>query len=145
MPGGGALAGLLSTFPSVSGFNNFDFSQSQDFKNQNAQKSHVSSAKLKSFTLKISSPNDEGFGFLDSIAFFAEANGQKVRVAHKENIGSLGLNAPNPTLTLDLDNQELAAFVKADSMSLSTEANGRQPTEDTTIVATAVFHVSVSP
>jgi len=143
--GGGALTNLLSTFPSVQGFNNFDFSQAQDFKNQNAQKSHVSSAKVKSFTLKLTAPNDESFGFLDTIAFFVEANGNKVRVAHKENIASLGLNAPNPTLTLDLDDQELADFVKADTMTISTEVNGRQPTEDTTVTATIVFHVAVSP
>jgi len=139
--GGGITAGLLGTFPPVQGFNDFDFSQSQQFKNENAHKDHVSTAKLTSFELKIDAPANGDFGFLDSIAFYAEANGQKVRVAHKENIGALPSSS---TLSLDLDDVDLAPFVRADTMSITTAANGRQPVNDTHLTATAVFHVSVS-
>lgn len=143
VPGGGLVGNVLNAFPTMSGFNNFDFSQSQEFKNQNAQKSHVKSAKLKSFTLKIAAPANQDFRFLDTIAFFAEANGQKVRVAHKENIGQLGLQAPNPTLVLDLDDVELQPFVAADTLSFTTTANGRQPAQDTQLTGQAVLHVKV--
>jgi hypothetical protein len=141
VPGGGITAGLLNQFPPMQGFNSFDFSQSQEFKNENAQKDHVSSAKLTAFTLNITAPSGGNFGFLQSIAFYAEANGQKVRVAHKENIGSLPASS---TLSLDLDDVELAPFVKADTMSITTTATGQQPVSDTQITATAVFHVTVS-
>lgn len=141
--GGGVVGQVLGTFPPMSGFNNFDFSQTQAFKNQNTSKGAVSSVKLKSFTLQITAPNGQDFGFLDSIAFYAEANGTKVRVAHKDNIASLGLKAPNPTLTLDLDDVELKPFVTADTMSLTTTANGRQPVQDTTIHAVADFKVTI--
>lgn len=142
--GGGVIGSVLNAFPSIQGFNDFDISQSQEFKNENAHKDHVSSAKLTSFSIQITAPDDEDFQFLDSIAFYAEANGQKVRVAHKENIRSLGLKAPNPTLNLDLDDVELAPFVKADAMSVTAEAQAEQPVEDTTLTASAVIHVGVS-
>lgn len=140
---GASLVGqVLNQFPTMQGFNSFDVSQSQEFENHNAQKSHVTSARLKSFTLQIVSPSNQDFGFLDSIEFYAEANGTKVRVAHKENISSLGLKAPNPTLQLDLDDAELAPFVKADKMSITATVSGRQPNQDTQVKGVAVFHVS---
>lgn len=143
VPQGSVLSQVLSGFPQMNGFNSFDFSQSQEFKNENAQKSHVKNAKLTAFTLKISAPSTQDFGFLDSISFYAEANGQKVRVAHKENIASLGLKAPNPTLDLDLDDVELQPFVAADTMSFTTEATGRQPSADVSIDGSATIHVKV--
>lgn len=139
--GGGLVGQVLDVFPPMQGFNQFDLSQSQEFENHDARKDHVSSAKLTSFTLQITAPNDQDFGFLDSIEFYAEANGTQVRVAHKSNISQLGLKAPNPTLQLDLDGAELAPFVKADKMSITATVNGRQPTHDTTILGTATFHI----
>jgi hypothetical protein len=145
IPGATLLGQLLNGIPAMQGFTSFDVSQSQEFENHNAEKSLVKTARLTSVTLKITSPSDADFAFLDSIEFWAEANGNSVRVAHKSNIASRGLRAPNPTLILDLDDIDLAAFVKADTMSITSKASGRQPSQDTTFEATAVFHVSVGP
>jgi len=142
--GASLLGQVLNTLPPMQGFNDFDLSQTQAFENQNAQKDHVSSTALTAFTLKITSPPSQDFGFLDTVAFFVSADGlPKVRVAHKEGIAALGLTAPNPTLTLDLDQVELAPYVKADSMNITAEVNGRQPSSDTALTAAATFHVKV--
>ena len=143
VPGATLLGQVLNGVPQMNGFNKFDFSQSQEFKNQNAQKDHVRSAKLTRFTLTISGPATQDFGFLESIAFFAEANGQRTRVAHKEHIPQLGLKAPNPVLVLDLDDAELQPFVAADTLSFTTQASGRQPSQDTQLTGQAVVHLKV--
>ncbi len=145
IPGATLLGQLLAGIPAMQGFTSFDLSQSQEFESHDAQKDMVKSARLSSLTLKITAPSDADFGFLDSIEFWAEAGGQRVRVAHKSGIASLGLSAPNPTLDLDLDDVDLATFLKADSMSVTTKATGRQPSSDATLQATATFHVSVGP
>jgi hypothetical protein len=143
VPGATPLNQVLNGVPQMNGFNKFDFSQSQEFKNQNAQKDHVRSAKLTRFTVTISGPASQDFGFLDSISFFAEANGQRTRVAHKEHIAQLGLKAPNPVLMLDLDDVELQPFVAASTLSFTTEASGRQPSQDTQLTGEAVLHLKV--
>jgi len=145
IPGASLLGQLLGDLPAMQGFTSFDVSQSQEFKNQNAEKGLVQSARLSSLEIQITAPDDADFGFLDSLEFWAEANGDKVRVAHASGIASLGLSAPNPTLTLEVDDVELAPFVKAETMSLTSKVSGRQPTKTTTLKATAVFRVSVGP
>ncbi|MGC4120900.1 MAG: hypothetical protein QM765_41250 [Myxococcales bacterium] len=145
IPGSTLLGQVLGGIPGMQGLTSFDVSQSQEFENHNAEKGMVKSAKLSSLTLKITAPSDADFSFLDSIEFWAEADGTSTRVAHKSGIASLGLKAPNPTLTLELDDVDLVAFIKADSMSITSKASGRQPSKDTTLQATAVFHVSVGP
>jgi hypothetical protein len=139
------LGSLLQAFPPAQGFTSFDVSQTQDFQNQHTEKKYVKSAKLKALTLKITAPSDQDFNFLDSIQFFAEANGTKTRVAHAENISAMGLKAPNPTLALTLDPVDLTPVVKADTMSITTEAQGRQPAKDTTVEIDLTLHLGVGP
>src|SRR3712207_8616990 len=47
-------------------------SQNQDFQNQGVTKDQVSSAKLHSLSLKILSPADLDFSFLDTLEFYAK-------------------------------------------------------------------------
>jgi hypothetical protein len=142
---GSPLGALISDLPLGASFTNFDLSQTQDFKNQGVTKTEVSSVKVTSLELQITSPNSQDFSFLDSLDFYATAQGlPQVRVAHKEGISSLGLKAPNPTLVMDLDGAELQPYVTAASMSLTTSANGHQPGQDTDIEATVVFHVTAN-
>lgn len=139
------LGSLLQAFPQAQGFTSFDVSQTQDFQNQHTEKKYVKTAKLKALTLTITAPADQDFNFLDSIQFFAEANGTKTRVAHAENISKAGLKAPNPTLALTLDAVDLAPVVKADTMSITTEASGRQPAKDATVEIDLTMHLGVGP
>jgi hypothetical protein len=97
--------------------------------------------KLTSLTLQITSPNNQDFSFLDSISFFAQAVGPPVEVAHQTGIASMNLPAPNPTLSLQMDGPELVDDITAPSMTLTTQGSGRQPAQDTQLLATATFHV----
>ncbi|MFT3710729.1 MAG: hypothetical protein QM817_24155 [Archangium sp.] len=141
---GSPLGPVLSVFPQVGNFSNLNFDTNQDFKNNNADRFHVKSMKATAFTIKIVSPNNQDFSFLDSLEFAASAEGvAEKKVAGKTNIGSLGLAAPNPTLTLDLEDVELAPYVRANAFTISARGNGRQPSADTTLEANVKLTVGV--
>lgn len=123
------ISTVLDAFPSIGSFSSLDFDQNQDFQNQGVTKEQVSSAKLQSLSLKILSPADQDFSFLDTLEFYAKAGDQEVLVASKRNIASLGLKAPNPVLVLDLAGVELQPFITAPSMSISVRGKGRQPSK----------------
>jgi hypothetical protein len=141
---GSPLGQILNVFPQVGNFSNLDFNQNQDFKNNNADRMHVKSMKAKSFTIKIVSPNSQDFSFLDSLEFAVSAEGlSEAKVAGKTNIGSLGLAAPNPTLTLDVEDTDLSAYVRANAFTITSRGNGRQPAQDVTLEANVKFSVGV--
>lgn len=132
---GGLLTELLP--PNFGGFNSFDFAATNDFKNSGYPKEQVDSVKLKAFTLTVTAPPGATFDFLDSIAFEIQAEGQpKKRVAFKNPVVR-GQNV----MTLDLEPLELAPYVRADALSLTTTAAGRPPSKDTTVQGRVVFEV----
>lgn len=132
---------LLEAFPAIGGFSSLDFDQNQDFQNQGVTKEQVSSAKLQSLQLKVLSPADQDFSFLDTVEFYAKAGDREVRVASKHNISSLGLKAPNPVLNLDLDEVELQPFITAPSMSISVRGRGRMPQKEVRLQADVKLEV----
>lgn len=138
---GSPLGGLLGAFPGISQFDNLDLSQTQDFQNQGVTKNDVSSVKLKEFNLQITSPNNEDFSWLSSISFTASANGQSAVIASKSGVNQLGLTAPNPKFDLDLPDVELQPYVTASSMSITGNASGTMPPQDTTVQAAVRFGV----
>ena len=137
------LAGVLSAFPGLSGFANLDFNQDQEFKNQGVGKNQVDSVTLDSLRLTISQPADQGFDFLETLRFYAQAEGlPEVLVAEKANISGLGLEAPNPTLELEVkEGVELKPYITAPAMSITVQGTGRYPRKDTTLDAVARFRV----
>lgn len=143
VPGGGALSGVLTMFPQLGMLSNIDFEQNQDFKNNNASREQVTSVLLDSMTLKIASPADQDFSFLESVQFFARSGENEVLFAQKTNVASAKLIAPNPTLKLDTLNVDLAQYVRASTMSIVMRGTGRKPPQDTRIEVSAVFHVFV--
>ena len=140
---GSTLGQLLNTFPQAGGFTNIDFSQNQDFKNNNTSRENVKSMKVTSLTLKITSPNSQDFGFLDSLEFNVKAAGKQQKIASKTGIAGLGLAAPNPTLTLDLIDADLGEYVRASDFTIVTSGTGRQPAQDTKIDINVKFLVGV--
>ena len=139
---GSPLGAVLGQFPAISQFDNFDLSQTQDFQNQGVTKNDVSSVKIKEFNLQITNPNNEDFSWLNSISFTVSANGQSAAVASKNNVNQLGLTAPNPQFDLDVPDVELQPYVTAASMSITGNANGTSPPQDTTVQAVVRFGVS---
>lgn len=137
------LSTVLGAFPGVGSFTNIDFNENQEFKNQGVTKDQVNSVIVDSVQLKIVSPNDQDFAFLDTLEFFAKTGDQEVKVAGKSNIGSLGLRAPNPVLVLDVTEAELKDFVTAPSMNIIVRGNGRVPRQDVKLEATVGLRVEV--
>lgn len=144
LEGSPGLLRLLEGLGPMAGFTNIDFSTNQDFANQGVGKEDVDSVKLTRMTIRIVDPADQDFRFLESLQFFAEADGQKVLVAERHGIDKLDLRAPNPVLELEVKDVELAPFVTAPSMSITTEGKGRRPARDTTLEATVQLRVDVS-
>ncbi len=134
---------LLEAFPAIGSFSSLDFNQNQDFQNQGVTKEQVASAKLKSLRLKVLSPADQDFSFLDTLEFYAKAGDQEVLVASKRNISSLGLKAPNPVLVLDVTDAELQPFITAPSMSITVRGRGRKPSKEVRLQADVKLNVQV--
>jgi hypothetical protein len=124
---------LLGTL-AFAGFNQIDLTE--QFQNQGVNKSEVSSVVLSSMTITIQSPQGETFDFLESVAFFASADGlPEVEIAHLDMVPrSIG------TLNLDIEpGVELAPYVVAPSMNIRTQISGSEPSQDTTLGAHVVF------
>jgi hypothetical protein len=134
---------VLGAIPAIGSFSSLDFNQNQDFQNQGVTKEQVSSAKLRSVQLKILTPPDQDFSFLDSLEFKAKAGDREVLVASKQNISSLNLRAPNPVLVMDLTGVELQPFITAPSMSIIVSGRGRPPAKDVRLQATVELDVQV--
>lgn len=122
----------------VAGFGSLDFSQ--QFQNQGVSKGDVDAVNMKSFTLTIDAPADGNFDFIQSITFFAEAPGvTKVQIATMSTV-------PKGQTKLDLvidATTDLAPFVVAPSMSITSQVTGSAPSEDTTVDAEVVLDVNV--
>lgn len=135
---GSLLEQLVGSF-GFDGFSSFDVSQTSEFKNQNTEKSRVTSSKVKSITMKIVGPETQNFDFLEEISFYIEAPGQT-----KQRIGTKVIPKGAKTFTLDLDNLELAPYIKADSIKITTDAKGKKPDNDTTIEAVIVLSITAN-
>ena len=121
---------LLNAFPAISSFSALDFNENQDFRNRDVTKDEVSRVQVKSLSLKVLSPNDQGFDFLDSLEAVARAGDRESRFAGRDGIAGLGLNPPNPTLNLKADGDvDLRPYVAAPTMAIILRGNGR-PTAD---------------
>ncbi len=140
---GSPLGSTLNLFPQLGSFSNIDFDQNQDFKNNNAQRSHVKETKVTSFTLRIVSPTDQDFSFLETLEFAVKSGDTETVIARKEGIAALNLKAPNPTLVLDLPGEDMSQHVRAESFTIISRGNGRQPSADVRLEATVKFLVGV--
>ena len=140
---GSTLGQFFNVFPQLGGFANIDFDTNQDFKNNNADRDHVKSMKVTALTLRIVSPSTQDFGFLETLEFAVKSGDLEQKMASKTGIDGLPLQAPNPTLELDLINADIGAFVRASSMTIVTRGTGRQPAQDTRLEATVKFLVGV--
>ncbi|SRR5260221_2860862 len=133
---GNPAAGFLTVFPGFGGFGNLDFSQKAEFQNNNTRKDHVAEARLSKLTLKVVSPLGDPLSFISTVEFDVGATGlPTVKIA--EATIPAGVSA----FDLTLDNQDLAAYVKADSFSITTKGTGHSPVHDTTVEADLTMHI----
>jgi hypothetical protein len=141
-PPGGTT--VLNAFPAIASFAGLDFNQNQDFKNQGVAKEDVSSVHPKSLELRLLSPSDADFSFLDTLEFFAKAGDKEARIARKQDISRLALSAPHPVLKMEVEDAELQPFVAAPSMSIIVRGKGRMPEQEVRLQVIVVLDVGVS-
>ena len=139
IPAGSVIDQLLGDL-AFEGFDDIDVSQSQELENQGYTEDQIDSVHLETLTLTVSAPAGGDFDFLESIAFFVEADGEeRVEIARLEPVpeGATELDVP-------VADVELLPYVVAESMTVTTEAMGAAPDDDTTVDAHLVFDVDVN-
>lgn len=133
----------LSAIPPFASFSRIDFAQNPDFQTNDVSPAEINSAKVASLDLKIVSPNDSDFGFLDDVEFYARSGDTSTLIAEKHGIAALGLRAPNPTLSLDVTGADLTPYIHDGPFSIEVKTNGRTPEHDTHLRATVNFEFRV--
>lgn len=139
---GGPLDELLPALEFL-GFGSIQITDSQQFRNQGYTEDDIDSVRLVQLTLTITEPDGASFDFLSAIAFYAEAEGQpRVQIGQLEE-GRV--RADTTRLEIDVDSTvELRPYVLAETMTITTEASGTRPPQDTTIEAAALFDIDIN-
>lgn len=140
IPAGSPLEQVLGNL----GFGNFlnlDITQNQTLQNQGVTKDQIDSVHITKLTLRITSPaSGQDFTFISSLKFYVGSEGlERALIAS-------GGPFPSGASTIDLtvENVDLAPYVAAPSLDITTEANGRRPNQETTVEATIDLDVDVN-
>lgn len=138
VPAGTIIDEVLGTLD-VDALQSIDLSQ--ELENQGVTKEDVDSVRMIRFTLRIEGPPGATFDFLESVAFYAETEGQpRVLVAEIQEV-------PAGATELELEvipDVELKPYVVAPQMRISGEVEGSRPGEETTVAAEVVLDVDVT-
>jgi hypothetical protein len=138
--GAGVLGVALNQALGFTGFDNIDISDSNEFENQGVTKDDVDSVKVQAITLRVTSPTNGNFDFLESIEFYVDAAGlPKKLIALRDNIPD-----GQSEIELDVRDIELRDYVVKDAMSITAQGSGEVPVDDTTIKADVVMAVDVN-
>lgn len=113
----------------------------QELKNQGVTKSDVDSVHMQSFSLSVTAPAGQTFDFVDSVAFSVETEGQPKSLVAK--IDAVPKGATKIDLVVER-NLELAPYVVAPSMRMTTSVQGKRPMQQTNIAAHLVFDLDVN-
>ena len=113
----------------------------QELKNQGVTKSDVDSVHMQAFSLTIKAPAGQNFDFMDSVSFSVETDGQPKSLVAKMDPVPKGVTALDLTVEKGL---ELAPYVVAPSMRMTTSVTGKRPMQETTIGAHVVFDIDVN-
>ena len=136
---GSPLATPLSLTLPIPGLQNVNASNVQGFPSGQTAKDHIQNARAKKITLTATVPQGQTLSFLSSVALSISAPGQPTKqFAHL---------SPFPAATtadLQLDDVELAPYLKADSFSVTTAVQGTAQRQDVTIKADLDLGVTAS-
>jgi hypothetical protein len=136
-----ACTGLQCVLPQLgfTAFDNLDLSQSQQWQNNNANKNDVSSVLLSAASLDVTVPDGGDMSFIHSLQFYVNApDAGQALVAEGDTFPAGQSHVELTTYPV-----ELAPYVKASAMTVTTNATGTQPQQDTTLHATLTFHVKL--
>ena len=124
-----------------SGFLDMDIAQSTELQNQGVERHQIDAVHVTALSLTITDPpSGQDFTFLDSLEFYVEAPSvSRQRIAFG---GPFAAGAAR--IELQLDDIDLAPYAAAPSMSITTEATGRRPSQTVTISAAMTLLVDVN-
>ena len=136
-----SLAEVLLGDLGFGNFLNIDLVQNETLANQGVERHQIDSVKIDSLILEITEPaSGQDFEFLEEIEFFVQADGLESRRIASGGPFASGLER----VGLNVDDVELAPYVTADSMDITTRVTGRRPQRETTIKGTMELGVDVS-
>lgn len=125
------------------GFGDFvklDITESQQLQNQGVTRNQIDSVRVDALTLEVVSPEGGDLSFLDELGFFVEAPGE----ARRRIARGGPFPAGEASVSLTLDDVDLAPYAAAESMTITTEVSGSRPDQDTTVDATIELIVDVN-
>jgi hypothetical protein len=135
-------ASLIESLAGDFGFGGFaqvDLSDTQEFENRDVRKEQVTSAKATLIEVTVKSPDDQDFDFIEKLAFEVEA-----AEAAKETVAQKTFPKDARTVDLDVEDLELAPYVRSDSFKITTAATASRPRNDTTVHVKLNFNVTAT-
>jgi len=113
-----------------------------EFKGHNTSANLVQSVKLKQMKLKITSPGNRTFDFLNDIELYLSADGEEeILVAWKHNIS----DAVGTELLLDAGTEELKSYLVKDKYKLRLKiTTDKTINEDVHVTVSSVFRVDAN-
>ncbi|HEY0840070.1 MAG TPA: hypothetical protein VGD74_07780 [Vulgatibacter sp.] len=109
---------------------------SKEFADNGVDPSDVKSIKLRS--MKLEALDGETLDFLDTVAFFASAEGKpEIKIAE----GKIPEGATK--VSLDVESAELKDYALSSAMTISTKVTGTPPASDTKVQTTVVFNIKL--
>lgn len=118
----------------------FDVTENETLANQGVTKNQIDSVTISTLSLRVLSPMDGDFTFLDSLEFFVSSGDMQT-----ERIASGGPFAMGDSeVFMNIDMVELVPYATADSMMITTQVEGRRPDQETQIEARIELLVDVS-
>ena len=136
IPGQGTGIGDLLSIPRAE----VQSSSEQSFRNNNTRADLVKEAFLEELQLRISSPADANFDFLNDISIYISAEGEKeVLLASKGSIAEDG----SRTIELETTGVDLKPYIVKDQFNIRTEATtDKVVDEDVEVQVNMVFGVT---
>ena len=137
--GAGLLGELLGDI-GFDGFTSMDITASEELQNQGVEPGDIKDARLVSFELEALDPRGGDLSFLRQLSVSVSAPGlPQVLLASQ-------VSFPEGTalVPFDVEDVDLTDYVTSASLTLTTEATGEPPADDTTIEARYLLDVGVT-
>ncbi len=137
--GSGLLGELLGEL-GFEGFASMDIASSEELQNQGVEPGDIKDARLVSFELEVLDPEEGDLSFLSQLSVSVSAPDlPQVLLASQ-----VAFPEGTTLVPFDVEDVDLTDYVTSRSLTLTTEATGEPPTEDTTIVARYLIDVGVT-